>query len=38
MRGGGNLHGADEHTTVTSLLEAAATISAIAVEYCETEE
>ncbi|WP_096390663.1 ArgE/DapE family deacylase [Halopenitus persicus] len=35
---GANLHGADEHTTVPSLLEAAATIAAIAVEYCGIEE
>jgi acetylornithine deacetylase len=31
---GWNLHGADEHTTVTSLIETAQTIARIAVDYC----
>jgi len=31
---GSNLHGADEHTTVPSLLETATTIASIAIEYC----
>ena len=35
---GANLHGADEHTTVPSLLETATTIASIAVEYCGVEE
>jgi len=35
---GSNLHGADEHTTVPSLLETATTIASIAIEYCGIEE
>lgn len=35
---GANLHGADEHTTVPSLLETATTIASVAVEYCGVEE
>jgi len=34
---GSNLHGADEHTTVPSLLETATTIASIAIEYCGIE-
>ncbi|WP_129114722.1 ArgE/DapE family deacylase [Halegenticoccus tardaugens] len=34
---GANLHGADERTTVTSLLETATTVARVAVEYCGVE-
>ena len=35
---GANLHGADEHTTVTSLVETATTIARIAIEYCGVDD
>lgn len=35
---GANLHGADEHTTVTSLKETALTTAVIATEYCGVAE
>lgn len=35
---GANLHGADEHTTITSLKETARTIALIATEYCGVAE
>ena len=34
---GHDLHGADEHTTVTSLVETSKTIARIVVDYCGTE-